>query len=87
MLSPERISDWFRRHVKDAQLPRIRLHDVRHTYATAALSAAEGWHDVKIISERLGHASVGITLDTYSHVLPVSDTRTAHTLGRLILGG
>ena len=69
-----------------AGLPPIRLHDVRHTYATAALAAAQGWHDVKVISERLGHASVGITLDTYSHVLPVADQATANTLARLILG-
>lgn len=58
----------------------------RHTYATAALQNASGWHEVKVISERLGHASVGITLDTYSHVLPAADKQTAHTLARVILG-
>ena len=40
-----------------------------------------------MISERLGHASVGITLDTYSHVLPAKDRETADTLARLIMGG
>ncbi len=50
-----------------AALPRIRLHDLRHTMATLML--AQGEHP-KIVSERLGHATVGITLDTYSHVLP-----------------
>ena len=45
----------------------IRLHDLRHTYATLALKA--GVHP-KIVSERLGHATVGITLDLYSHVTP-----------------
>jgi hypothetical protein len=39
-----------------------------------------------VISERLGQANIGITLNTYSHVLPVADEATAHTLARLILG-
>jgi integrase len=50
------------------------------------LAAARGWHEVKVISERLGHATVGFTLDTYSHVLPVADRDTADTLARHILG-
>ena len=37
---PERFSSWFRQHVRAAGLPKIRLHDVRHSYATAALAAA-----------------------------------------------
>jgi len=45
-------------------LPRIRLHDLRHSWATPALSA--GVHP-KVV-QRLGHAAIGITLDTYSHV-------------------
>jgi integrase len=48
-------------------LPKIRLHDLRHTHATSALKA--GVHP-KVVSERLGHATVGITLDLYSHVVP-----------------
>jgi integrase len=44
-----------------------RLHDLRHTHATQLLKA--GVHP-KVVSERLGHASIGITLDTYSHVMP-----------------
>lgn len=87
LIHPERISDWFERHVKDAGLPRTRLHDVRYTYATAALASASGWHEVKVISERLGHASVGITLDTYSHVRSAADEASAHTPARLILEG
>ena len=45
----------------------IRLHDLRHTHATLMLK--QGVHP-KVVSERLGHSSVAITLDTYSHVLP-----------------
>jgi integrase len=79
----------YRRFVKltaEAGLPLIRLHDVRHSYASAALASATGWHDVKIISQRLGHASVAITLDLYSHVLPAADEKLAHTLASVILG-
>jgi integrase len=50
------------------------------------LANATGWHEVKVISERLGHANVAITIDTYSHVLPAADAETAHTLAKLILG-
>ena len=50
------------------------------------LASATGWHDVKIISQRLGHSSVAITLDTYSHVLPAADEKVAHTLASTILG-
>ena len=48
-------------------LPRIRFHDLRHTHATQLLR--QGVHP-KIVSERLGHATIAITLDTYSHVMP-----------------
>ena len=87
LIHPERFSTWFRRHCSEAGLPTIRLHDVRHSYASAGLANAAGWHEVKIISERLGHANVAITIDTYSHVLPAADAATAHTLAKLILGG
>jgi integrase len=48
-------------------LPGLRLHDLRHGYATTLLAA--GVHP-KVVSEALGHASVAFTLDRYSHVLP-----------------
>jgi hypothetical protein len=53
-------------------LPPIRLHDVRHSYATAALAAGI---PAKIVSERRGHANVQTTLDTYSHVIRASTSR------------
>lgn len=49
------------------RIPSIRLYDLRHTMATLLLSAGV---NPKIVSERLGHASIVLTLDTYSHVLP-----------------
>ena len=60
-LHPENIANWFEQHTRAAGLPRIRLHDVRHSYATAALKAGIS---AKVISERLGHASVAFTLQT-----------------------
>jgi integrase len=66
-----------------AGLPRIRLHDVRHSYATAALAAGV---PPKVISQRLGHATIAITMDTYSHVIPGLDEQAAETVVRLILG-
>ena len=53
--------------LKREDLPRIRFHDLRHTAATLLLGRGV---NPKIVSEMLGHASIGITLDIYSHVLP-----------------
>jgi integrase len=65
--SPSAFSLAFMRLLRQTELPRIRFHDLRHTHASQLL--AQGVHP-KIVSERLGHANIGITLDTYSHVLP-----------------
>jgi integrase len=81
-IHPQRFSNWFEQHTRAAGLPRIRLHDVRHSYATAALAAGI---PAKIVSERLGHANIAITMDTYSHVLPGLDEFAASTVARLIL--
>jgi integrase len=60
--------------LKRSGLPRIRFHDLRHTAATLLLGRGV---NPKIVSEMLGHASVGITLDTYSHVLPTMQQSAA----------
>jgi integrase len=82
-IHPQRISAWFVQHTRAAGLPRIRLHDVRHSYATAALAAGVS---PKVISQRLGHATIAITMDTYSHIIPGLDEQAAETVARLILG-
>lgn len=73
--------DWFSRHfdklVEKSDVPRIRLHDLRHTNATLSLKA--GVHP-KIVSERLGHSSIAITLDLYSHVTPGISREAAATV-------
>ena len=61
----------------------IRLHDLRHTWATLALEAGI---DPKVVSERLGHATTGITLDLYSHVQPELDAQVATTVAHLFSG-
>jgi integrase len=80
-IDPDRISHLFAQVVAAAGLPRIRLHDLRHTSATLALSA--GLHP-KVVSERLGHSSIAITLDTYSHVLPSMQVEAAAALGSIL---
>lgn len=57
----------FKRLLKQAALPDMRFHDLRHTAATLMLQ--QGIHP-KVVQERLGHADISLTLRTYSHVLP-----------------
>ena len=64
---PDSFSTAFAAFIRSSGMPHIRLHDLRHSHATQLL--LQGVHP-KIVSERLGHSKVGITLDTYSHVLP-----------------
>jgi integrase len=66
-LQPRSLTHAFDIFLRKQGLPRVRLHDLRHTHATHML--ASGVHP-KIAQERLGHSSVAITLDLYSHVLP-----------------
>ena len=55
-------------------MPKFRLYDLRHTCATLLLLAGE---NPKVVGERLGHASVTLTLDTHSHVLPAMQERAS----------
>jgi integrase len=64
---PDLFTASFRRMVRNAKIGHIRFHDLRHSHATQMLM--QGIHP-KVVSERLGHSSIAITLDTYSHVLP-----------------
>ena len=64
----------FKLLLKQAGLPQLRFHDLRHTCATLLLSKNV---NQKIVSEMLGHATIAITLDTYSHVLPTMQESAA----------
>jgi integrase len=70
--------------IREAGVPRIRIHDLRHTHASLALSA--GIHP-KVVQERLGHSAVAMTLDTYSHAIPDLQEEAAATVAGLIFGG
>ena len=83
-LDPESVSRYFRQAVKKTMVPKIRLHDLRHTHATLALQA--GVHP-KVVSERLGHATVSITLDTYSHAIPAVQEEAATLIAQLVFSG
>jgi len=72
----------FKPLLKEAGLPSsFRLYDLRHTHATLLLLSGE---HIKVVSERLGHASVSITLDTYSHVLPQMQASSASKVRDLV---
>jgi integrase len=79
MLTPEAIRGRFDRLIARHGLPRIRFHDTRHTAAT--LMMAEGIHP-KVVSERLGHSKVSMTLDRYSHVTPAMQREAAERMER-----
>ena len=64
-----------------AGLPRIRFHDLRHTFATMAL---QNGVDVKTVSSMLGHYSAGFTLDTYAHVTTDAQLKAAQTMGNIL---
>jgi integrase len=70
----------FRSIMKRADLPRIRFHDLRHTSASLLLMAGE---NIKVVSERLGHEDIEITLKTYSHVLPTMQKAAAEKMNRI----
>ena len=81
---PDRFSRQFQRYVKATDLPPLRgPHNLRHTWATLALRA--GVHP-KVVSDRLGHATIAVTIDTYSHVAPSLDAAAADTVAADIFG-
>jgi integrase len=79
---PDVIRQRFNRLSIRCGLPRIRLHDMRHSYATAALKA--GVH-LKIVSARLGHSSETFTARVYQHALPGMDREAAGTVAALFV--
>lgn len=74
---PGTFSDSFSRLIEKHELPHIRFHDLRHTHASLLLQ--HGIHP-KVVSERLGHSRIGITMDIYSHVLPGMQDEVAKQL-------
>jgi integrase len=77
------ISQQFAVRVRRAGVPKLRMHDLRHTHASLMLAA--GVHP-KVVSDRLGHSSISITLDLYSHVTPGLDEQAAERAAGLVFG-
>jgi integrase len=81
---PEVVSRFFHAAVKHSRLPEIRLHDLRHTHATLALRASI---HPNVVSERLGHATIAITLDTYSQAIQAIQEQAAALIAGLVFAG
>lgn len=80
---PTLTKQWFKPALVKAELPAFRLYDLRHTHATLLLSNGE---NPKVASERLGHSTIVLTLDTYSHVLPDMQKEAADRIEELMFG-
>jgi integrase len=78
---PDELSQDFQSIVRKAELPHLTLHGLRHAHATILLTA--GVHP-KVVSERLGHSNIAVTMDTYSHVLPGLQEAAASTVDQCL---
>ncbi|GAA0236783.1 tyrosine-type recombinase/integrase [Cryptosporangium japonicum] len=82
LLRPSTVTYWFRRLWKDVGLPPVRLHDLRH--GAASLAHCAGAY-LKAIQDQLGHASIVLTADTYTSVLPPAQHDSAAATAALVL--
>ena len=81
---PNSITQKWERFVEKHQLPKIRLHDLRHSNATALIAAGVS---AKVVQHRLGHSDVSITLNTYTHVLSDMDEDASSKLNQSLFSG
>jgi hypothetical protein len=79
---PNYLTERFHRLVQRFDLPPVRLHDLRHGAASLAHSAGA---DLKTVQDQLGHASIVLTADTYTSVLPTAQFKAADATARLVL--
>ena len=82
-ISPDSVLQMLHRVLKRAGLPKVRFHDLRHTFATVAL---QNGVDIKTVSGMLGHYSAGFTLDTYAHVTTAAQREAAKTMTSVLSG-
>lgn len=82
-ISPDSVNNMLKRVLKRAGIPRVRFHDLRHTFATLAL---QNGVDIKTVSGMLGHFSAGFTLDTYAHVTTAAQKEAARTMESILAG-
>jgi integrase len=83
ILNPNNVLRNFEANVERSGVPKIGVHDLRHTHATWLLFDGI---PVTLVSKRLGHAKVSITLDTYSHILPEYERRAVESIGAALFG-
>lgn len=80
-ISPDSVNNMLKRVLDRAGIPKVRVHDLRHTFATIAL---QNGVDIKTVSGMLGHFSAGFTLDTYAHVTTIAQKEAANTIGNVL---
>ena len=80
-ISPDSVNNMLKRVLERAGIPKVRFHDLRHTFATIAL---QNGVDIKTVSGMLGHFSAGFTLDTYAHVTTSAQKEAAQTMGNML---
>lgn len=80
---PHTLSQAFERIARRADVPVIRLHDLRHTHGSLLIATGV---PAKVVSERLGHATAAFTIETYQHVLPGMQADAANTIEALVTG-
>ena len=80
-ISPDSVNNMLKRVLDRAGIPKVRFHDLRHTFATIAL---QNGVDIKTVSGMLGHFSAGFTLDTYAHVTTSVQKEAAQTMGNVL---
>ena len=80
-ISPDNVLHILHPVLKRAGLPRVRFHDLRHTFAMLAL---QNGVDIKTVSGMLGHYSSGFTLDTYTHVTRKMQEEAAEKMGQFM---
>ena len=80
-ISPDCVNNMLKRVLTRAGIPKVRFHDLRHTFATIAL---QNGVDIKTVSGMLGHFSAGFTLDTYAHVTTAAQKEAAETMEQVL---
>jgi integrase len=82
MVHPNGVHREFVKDIRQAQVPVIRPHDLRHTFVTLALQAGQ---DVKVVSEIVGHSDPGITMRIYQHITKKQHRDTVQVVAKMLL--
>lgn len=82
-IDPRNFDREFKELLDSTGVPRIRFHDLQHTFATFLL--AEGI-PARVVMELLGHSQIGITMNTYAHVLPALSSASVEALASQLTG-